>query len=99
MFVSVITTICALLYFAGLTFIYLKIKGIEGAYNNTESQSMKAEKAQALKSAAETNKEYIEILRQFFIKKDDEVEFIKQIEDIGNKSKIAFSITKAKLFP
>ena len=75
------------------------LQEIEDYYNNTESQSGKEERARVLKSIAETNKEYIQTLREYFIQKGDEVKFIEQIEEIGKKSSIQFEINSIDVKP
>ncbi|KKR28236.1 MAG: hypothetical protein UT61_C0054G0008 [Candidatus Woesebacteria bacterium GW2011_GWA1_39_8] len=90
---------CVVLYLASLFLVLLEIKEIEDYYNNTESQSGKEERARVLKSIAETNKEYIQTLREYFIQKGDEVKFIEQIEEIGKKSSIQFEINSIDVKP
>lgn len=90
----VITTalFSVILYFSGLFFVLNKIKKVEDFYHGTESESSKEERFLAIKSIAEANKEPIQILRDFFIKKGDEVKFIEQIEAVARASDIKFEI-------
>lgn len=85
------------LYFVGLLIISQKTIEIKDSYRNTESESFKEEKQLALKSASLSNTEDIQTLRSFFIQKGDEVEFIKQIENIGRKAGIKFEIDSIDL--
>lgn len=94
-----LTVICATLYFAVFAVVFMEISKIENAYNDTESGSRKNEKAEALRLIAETNKDNIQILRNFLIQKEDDVEFIKQIEETGRKSGILFEIKSIDVPP
>lgn len=96
---AITAAFCVILYFASLFLVLLEIKKIEDYYNNTESQSGKEERVRALKSIAETNKEYIQTLRGYFIQKGDEVKFIEQIEEISRKSSIQFEISSIDTKP
>ena len=80
------------LYFIGLFFVLNKINTIENTYNSAESESSKEKKFWAIKPIAETNKELIQTLRDFFVKKGDEVKFIEQIEGVAQSSAIKFEI-------
>ena len=91
-FVIVIISLSVILYFVGL-FIVLEIKKeIENSYYNTESKSSKEEKIRIIKNITETNKEPIQTLRNYFIQKSDEVEFIEQIEKLARVSGVKFDI-------
>ncbi len=84
--------VCFSLYLFGFLSVKKDIVKIEEEYKNTESVFFKDEKIQNLKRIAESNKEKIEILRNFFIKKGDEVKFIEEIEAIGRKYLSKFEI-------
>ncbi len=91
-FVIVIISLSVILYFVGL-FIVLEIKKeIENSYYNTESKSSKEEKTRIIKNITEANKEPIQDLRNYFIQKSDEVEFIEQIEKLARDSGVKFDI-------
>lgn len=81
-----------LLYFGGLFIVSNKIKKIENLYHDINSESSKEEKFWAIKSISEANKEPIQILRNFFIQKGDEIKFIETIEDVAKTSSIKFEI-------
>lgn len=91
--------VCFLLYVLGLSLVLFEIRKIENAYNDTESSSSKNKRAQVIKSIAETNEIYIQTLRNFFVRKGDEVRFIEKIEEIGRQSKIAFEISSIDVKP
>jgi len=80
------------LYFIGLFFVLNKINTIENTYNRAESESSKEKKFWAIKPIAETNKELIQTLRDFFVKKGDEVKFIEQIENTARSFDVDFEI-------
>jgi Tfp pilus assembly protein PilO len=80
------------LYFVALFIVFGEAKKLENFYQNTETESSKAERFLAIKSATEANKEQIQTLEDFFVKKDDEVKFIEQIEAIAGTSGIKFEI-------
>jgi hypothetical protein len=80
------------LYFAFLFVVIHKINIIETSYRGTESESFKEEKFWAIKSIIEINKDKIQNLDNFFIKKGDEVKFIEQIEEVARQSSIKFNI-------
>ena len=85
-FSIVIASLSVILYLTGL-FIVLGIKKeIENSYYNTESKSSKEEKTRIIKNITEANKEPIQDLRNYFIQKSDEVEFIEQIEKLARDS-------------
>lgn len=88
-----IAIVCFVLYAASLFMVLMEIQKIKDYYNNIESQSGKEERARIIKSIAETNKKDIEMLREFFIQRGDEVRFIEQIEATGHKSNIQFEIS------
>jgi Tfp pilus assembly protein PilO len=81
-----------ILYFGGLIIVKGEIKKVENLYNSTESESYKEEKTRVVKSISETNKDSIRSLHSFFIPKDDDINFIKQIEEIARGSAIKFEI-------
>jgi hypothetical protein len=81
------------LYFGGLFIALKQINKVESLYNNTESESSKNDKLSAIKTLAEANQDGIATLRNFFIKKDDEVKFIEQIEMAAKNSSIKSEIT------
>lgn len=80
------------LYFVALFIVFREAKKLENFYQNTETESSKAERFLAIKSAAEANMEQIQTLENFFVKKDDEVKFIEQVEATAEASAIKFEI-------
>ncbi|MFH0804312.1 MAG: hypothetical protein V1896_01800 [Candidatus Zambryskibacteria bacterium] len=87
-----IATVSVLLYFAGLLVVSNEIGKIENFYASSESELSKNEKSLAIKSIAETNKELIQTLKDFFIQKGDEVKFIEEIEGVARASSVKFEI-------
>jgi hypothetical protein len=92
-FAAIAAILSFILYPLFLFIIIQKTNEIENSYRNTESASSKEERARALKSIAEANKELIQTLQDFLIQKGDEVKFIEQIEKIGRKSSVQFEIS------
>lgn len=88
----VLTCLSVLVYTVGLIFLFSKIKEVEDFYYNSGSESFKQQKFLTIKPIFEANKEGIEILRNLFIKKNDEVGFINQLESLAKKSQIKFEI-------
>lgn len=88
-----------ILYFVGLLVVFGEIKKVENFYLNTESESSKEERTLAIKSIAESNKAQIQTLRDFFVKKGDEVTFIEQIEKVANDSSVKFDISSIDVLP
>lgn len=80
------------LYFIGLFVVFGEANKLKNLYQNTESESSKEEKFLAIKSITEANKESLQTLEDFFVKKDDEVKFIEQIETTARTSAIKFEI-------
>jgi Tfp pilus assembly protein PilO len=98
-FAAATALLSIILYFAGLLIVFGEIKKVENFYNDTESQYSKEEKTLAIKSIAETDKEQIQTLRDFFVKKGDEVTFIEQIEKAAKDSSIKFEISSIDIVP
>lgn len=82
----------ALIYFTGLSLAFMEIGKIENIYNNNETKSAKYQRAMSLQTFIDGNQGYLSSLKNFFIKNDDEIKFIEQIEEIGKKSGIVFEI-------
>ena len=80
------------LYFIGLFVVMAKIKNVENVYSGSESEIVLDKKFTVLKLMADTNKESIQTLRDFFVHKDDGISFIKQIENVAKNSGIKFEI-------
>ena len=87
-FASGVLLISILLYLTGLFIVDKKIKEIE----NTESESSKEDRKLALKSLIQINRGEVQTLRDFFIKKGDEVKFIERIEEVARKNSVQFEI-------
>lgn len=87
-----VSLLSALLYCTGVFLVSREIGQIEKSYTDSESESSKEERARALKTQFETNKESVLALRNFFIQKGDEVSFINKIEEIGVRSSVKFVI-------
>jgi Tfp pilus assembly protein PilO len=84
---------CFCLYFLSLYFVLVEIKKIENYYSDTQSKSAKEDQSRVLRSVADSNKETIKKLRDFFVQKGDEVKFIEQIENLARQSGIKFEIS------
>lgn len=92
-FAEALALFSMILYFIGLFLVINKIKAVENFYHGAESESFKEEKFLVIKSIAESNKESIQILRDFFIQKGDEVKFIEKIEETARASSLKFEIS------
>lgn len=79
-------------YLIGLFLVLGSIGKIGSLYDNTDSESSKENRVHAIKSILEANKSEIATLRAYFIKKDDEVGFIKEIERAGKEVSLKFEI-------
>lgn len=90
---AAVAALSVLLYFAAFAVVLTGIKRAENFYQNSESEIVKSKKIAAIKSAMEANKQNIEVLNNFFIQKDGEVEAIEQIENIARGSGIKFEIS------
>lgn len=91
--VVIIALLSIVLYCVGLLVVLGEKKEIEELYLNTESESAKEEKISVIKNIAETNKDLIQTLQNYFVQKDDEVKFIEQIEKIARASGVKFEMT------
>lgn len=87
-----IMVLCILLYLAGFFMVYKQTKEIEKIYKDSESGASKKALAFSLKSAYEANKNSIQFLRNFFVQKGDEVDFINEIETLGQKFSVKFEL-------
>jgi hypothetical protein len=96
--IGVTASLCAI-YLLSFYFVNRNINKIADSYKNSDSESSKTERVWMIKALVESNKEYIEKTRQFFISKDGEVEFIKQIESIAKNSLVDFSIKSIDVLP
>jgi len=94
-----LTLFSIILYFFSLFIVIREVKKVENLYSNTESESFKEQKFIAIKSVAENNKESIELLRNFFIQKDDEANFIEQIEKAAKTHSVSFDIVNIDVKP
>lgn len=81
-----------LVYVGGLFMVLREMDKVESFYADNESVVSKELRAQALRVIAETNKNEIETIRNFLVKKDDEVSFIEEIEQAGRKTEVLFKI-------
>ena len=91
-FAIVIASLSIILYFVGLFVVLGEKKEIENSYYDIESKSSEEERIRIVKYIAETNKEPIQTLQDYFIQKGDEVKFIEQIEKVARVSGIKFDI-------
>lgn len=81
-----------ILYFTSLFIIINKIRKIEDFYRDTNSELFEREKLAMIRSTAEKYSEQIQALRNFFVQKGDEVEFIKKIEETARSASVEFEI-------
>jgi len=89
---GMIAVFSVILYFSSLLIVFKETKKVGNLYNDTESEFSKSKKFWAVKSIADANSETIQALEIFFVKKDDEVQFIKQIETVARNSSVKFNI-------
>lgn len=85
------------LYFGGLYVVFGKIGQLEDFYSNTESKFFQNKKLLDIQKTAETKAGLIADLRGFFIQKDDEVEFIEEVERAARDSSLEFSISSIEV--
>lgn len=88
----VVASLSLLLYLVSVFLVSQKIKQVENLYGDTESKFFKEKKIQAIKSIAEKNSSAIITLRNFFIGKNNEANFIEQIEKTAQDSGLDFKI-------
>ncbi len=82
-----------LFYLTGLFFVTRQTKKVEDLYVDLKSKSFEGEKIQAIKSIVNSNSLNLQILRDFFIKKGDEVKFIEEIEKVAKDANVKFEIS------
>lgn len=82
-----------LVYMVALFVVLGQMRQVEQIYTDSESESSKEERSWAIRSLVEDNKENVGILRNFFIRRGDEVGFIKAIEEMGRRSAVNFEIS------
>lgn len=82
-----------LVYTVALFVVLGQMRQVEQIYTDSESESSKEERSWAIRSLVEDNKENVDILRNFFIRRGDEVGFIKAIEEMGRRSAVNFEIS------
>ncbi len=87
-----VTFSLGIIYLLSFYFVNRNINKIADSYKNSDSESSKIERVWIIKALLESNKEQIQKIRQFFLSKDGEVDFIKKIEDVAQKSSVKFSI-------
>jgi hypothetical protein len=98
-FAGATTLFSAALYFVFLFVVFGEAQKLGNFYQNTETESSKEERFLAIQSIVEINKEPLQTLENFFVKKDDEVKFIEQIEAMAGTSGIKFEITSLDVKP
>ena len=91
-FAIIVTSCFALTYFWGIYYVKTKTSEIRDSYKNVDSDLFKKERMKAIEVMAENNKDAISDLRNFFIKKNDEIKFIEYIERTAKDSNIDFEI-------
>ena len=89
---TTITLTCLLVYFGSLIFVLNEMHQIEAAYSDPNSSFSRQQRAEILKVIVESNDKDLETLRAFYIQKGDEVEFIEEIERLGQQSGVVFEI-------
>lgn len=88
-----------ILYVGSLFVVSMETKKVERSYSNTESDSFKEQKFWAVKSILDSNKESVEYLKNFFVKKGEEVFFIEKIEEAAKISNIKLEIVSINIKP
>ena len=91
-FVALIAAVSVLLYAGSLFVVLREIKKIENLNKEMNAVILKKEQSEAIKTIIETNKEDIRHLRDFYVQKGDEIQFIEHIEGVAKKSGILFEI-------
>lgn len=91
-FTSVGALFCILIYFGGLSFLLSEIGKIEQTYTEAALKINQRERAQTLKLVAETYEEDLTTLRNFYLRKGDEVVFIEETESLARQSGLDFEI-------
>lgn len=94
-----VASLGVLLYVGALVYLLGYIRNIENFYSDADSGFAQTAKVQAVKSIVASNGAYIDTLRQFFVKKGDEVQFIENIEMLGREAGVAFEISSIKAEP
>lgn len=82
----------ALIYSAGLFVVLRNIGKMEDFYAGAESELSREERAMAVKKIVEANPRLIQVLRDFFIQRGDEVRFIERIEEVAEASGLTYEI-------
>ncbi|NLE07267.1 MAG: type 4a pilus biogenesis protein PilO [Parcubacteria group bacterium] len=82
-----------LLYLTSLFFVTRQTKKVENLYVDMKSKSFESEKIQAIKSTLGSYNSNLQILRDFFVKKGDEVKFIEEIERVAKDADVKFEIS------
>ncbi|HEY4479879.1 MAG TPA: hypothetical protein VJB58_00195 [Candidatus Paceibacterota bacterium] len=90
---SVAAGLSVAIYVLGLFLVNSEIAKIETYYGDSESKLGREKRVAAIKTASEAYKEEIDVLRNFFIEKGDEVKFIETIEEAANVSGLKFEIS------
>lgn len=95
----IIAFLSIVLYLFGICFVFREINKAYNLYNNTESDFVKTRKFTAIKAIVQNNAVDIESLKNILVKKGDEVEFIKIIENEAKNTNIKFDIQSIDLEP
>lgn len=85
--------ICLTVYFGGILYIQKELVKIKTSHEDIESEIYKKERIKALETLVMNNTDSIENLRNFFVRKDDEVKFIEYIEGTAKISGVDFEIS------
>lgn len=88
-----IALVSVLIYFTSQFLVQKEMDKVKNAHEDIESVLYKKERINALQVLVLNNQDQIGTLREFFIKKGDEVRFIEHIESIAKESAVDFEIS------
>ena len=91
-FGTLFTTVVLVVYIFSVWFVNMSINKLADIYKTNNSLSSNDQTYRFILSVSESQKEYIEKLRSFFIHNDGDIDFIKNIESVGSKSGVSFNI-------
>jgi hypothetical protein len=87
-----IALVTILIYFTSQFLVQKEMNKVKNAHEDVESVLYRKERINALEVLVANNQDQINKLREFFIKKGDEVRFIEHIESIAKESGVDFEI-------
>jgi uncharacterized protein YfcZ (UPF0381/DUF406 family) len=91
--VALVLALCAFVYVAMLFLVYQKRSEISSYGEETRSMLAQEEDSLRIKSIVDNHKDSIQKVRQFFIERGDEIEFIETIEAVARDSQVKSEIS------